>query len=69
MQFVWPTALWALLLVPALVGLYVLAQRRRRRYALRYASPTLVREALGQGPGTRRHTPAMLFLLALPAML
>jgi len=69
MQFVWPSALWALLLVPALVGLYVLAQRRRRRYALRYASLTLVRDALGKGPGLRRHIPAMLFLLALTAML
>lgn len=69
MQFIWPTALWALFVVPLLVGLYVLAQRRRRRYALRYASLTLVRDAVGTGPGLRRHIPAALFLLALAAML
>lgn len=69
MQFIWPTALWALLIVPLLAALYVLAQRRRRRYALRYASLTLVRDALGKGPGLRRHIPAALFLLALTAML
>lgn len=69
MQFVWPTALWALLLVPVLLVLYVLVQRRRRRYALRYASLTLVRDALGKGPGLRRHIPPALFLLALAAML
>ncbi len=69
MLFIWPTALWALLLVPALAGLYILVQRRRRRYALRYASLTLVRDALGKGPGLRRHIPPALFLLALAAML
>ena len=69
MQFIWPTALWALLLVPLLLVLYVLVQRRRRRYALRYASLTLVRDALGKGPGLRRHIPPALFLLALAAML
>jgi len=69
MQFIWPTALWALLVVPVLVGLYILVQRRRRRYALRYASLTLVRDALGKGPGLRRHIPAALYLLALTAML
>lgn len=69
MQFIWPTALWALLLVPLLLVLYVLVQRRRRRYALRYASLTLVRDALGRGPGLRRHIPPALFLLALAAML
>jgi Ca-activated chloride channel family protein len=69
MQFFWPTALWALVLVPALVALYVLAQRRRRRYALRYASLSMVREALGKGPGIRRHIPPALTLIALSFML
>lgn len=50
MQLLWPTSLWLLLAVPALLLWYVLAQRRRRRYALRYASLSLVKEALGRGP-------------------
>lgn len=69
MHFYWPTALWALVLVPALVALYVLAQRRRRKYALRYASLSMVREALGAGPGIRRHVPPALTLVALTFML
>jgi Ca-activated chloride channel family protein len=69
MQFFWPTALWSLALVPALVALYVLAQRRRRKYALRYASLSMVREALGKGPGIRRHIPPALILSALALML
>jgi Ca-activated chloride channel family protein len=68
-QLLWPFALWLLLIVPALIALYVLAQRRRQRYALRYASLALVREAVGRGPGIRRHIPAALFLIGLTAML
>ena len=69
MQFQWPTMLWTLLAIPLLIALYILAQRRRRRYALRYASLSLVKEALGRGPGWRRHLPPALFLVGLTLML
>ena len=69
MTFLWPTALVFLAAVPVLLGLYVWSQRRRRRYALRYASLSLVKEALGRGPGVKRHIPAALYLLALAFML
>jgi Ca-activated chloride channel family protein len=59
----------ALLAVPLLIALYVWMQRRRQRYALRYASLSLVREAMAKGPGIRRHIPVALFLLALTAMI
>ncbi len=65
MQFQWGPALLALLVVPLLAVLYVRAQRRRQRYALRYASLALVRGAVGPGPGRRRHVPPALFLLGL----
>jgi Ca-activated chloride channel homolog len=68
MTFIWPTALLLLVLVAGLAALYVLAQRRRNRYALRYANLSLVREALGKGPGWRRHVPPALFLVALAFM-
>jgi Ca-activated chloride channel family protein len=61
--------LWLLLLIPALVVIYILAQRRRQRYALRYASLSLVKEAMGRAPGWRRHIPPALFLLSLTVML
>jgi Ca-activated chloride channel homolog len=68
-RFEWPAALYLLLLLPLLVGLYVLMQMRRRRYAMRYASVSLLREAVGSGPGVRRHIPAAIYLLALTAMI
>lgn len=69
MQFLWPWMLSLLLLIPALIAAYIWAQKRRQRYAVRYASLSLVREALGRGPGIRRHIPPALFLLSLTAML
>lgn len=68
MTFIWPTALLLLVVVAGLGVLYVLAQRRRNRYALRYANLSLVREAIGKGPGWRRHVPPVLFILALAFM-
>lgn len=57
-----------LLLVPALfLGIYVVRQRRRRKFALRYASVELVREAQ-RGRGWRRHIPAAFFLLSTTAL-
>jgi Ca-activated chloride channel family protein len=61
--------LWLLLLVPVLIMVYILMQRRRQKYALRYASLSLVKEALGRGPGMRRHIPPIIFLIGLTAMI
>jgi Ca-activated chloride channel family protein len=65
MKFLWSDLLWLLLIVPLLIGAYVYALRRRKKTALRYASLTLVRDALGPGQWLRRHLPALLLLLAL----
>ena len=67
MTFLWPEMLWLLLAVPALVGIYVLVLRRRKKHAVRYASLSLVREAIGPGQRLRRHVPPALFLLAMTA--
>ncbi len=69
MSFVWPEALWLLLAVPALVGLYVLLLRRKSRHAMRYASVTLMREAQAGHRRFRRHVPPLLFLLAMTALI
>ena len=69
MSFLWPTSLFFLVAVPVLLGLYIWSQRRRRKYALRYASLSLVKEALGRGPGIRRHIPPALYLLSVAFML
>ena len=69
MHFLWPQQLWLLLLLPLLVLLYLLLLRRKKKLAVRYASLAILKEALGRGPGLRRHIPPLLFLLALSVML
>jgi len=68
-DFLWPQFLWLLLVLPVLVLSYVWMLGRRRKLAVQYASLALVREAMGKGPGWRRHLPPLLMLLALAAML
>jgi len=60
--------LWLLLIVPLLVAGYFYLLRRRQESALRYASLSMVKEAIGV-QRFRRHIPPLLFLLALIAML
>jgi Ca-activated chloride channel family protein len=67
--FLWPQFLWLLLLLPLLVLFYVWLLRRRRQNALRYASLSIVREAMGKGPQWRRHVPPLLLWLAMAALL
>ncbi len=69
MTFLWPELLWLLLAVPALVAVYLLLLRRKKRAALRYASLSLVKEAMGAGQRFRRHLPPLLLLLALAILL
>ena len=69
MTFLWPEMLWLLLLVPALVVGYVYILKRKQRAALRYASLSIIKEAMGSGQKYRRHIPPLLFLLALIAMI
>jgi Ca-activated chloride channel homolog len=69
MTFLWPEFLWLLLAVPASVALYVAILRMKRKTALRYASLSLVKEAIGKGAGWRRHLPPAVLLVALAAMI
>jgi Ca-activated chloride channel family protein len=69
MHFLWPQFLWLLAALPVLVGLYVLLLRRKKKLAVRYASLSIVKEAMGAGQQVRRHIPPALFLLAMAALL
>jgi len=69
MSFLWPQMLPALALLPLLVALYLWILRRRRRATVRLASVAIVKQALGRGPGWRRHVPPALMALALAALL
>jgi Ca-activated chloride channel family protein len=68
MSFLWPQMLWLLLAVPACVAAYFWLLSRRKA-AVRFASLSLVREALGTGPRLRRHLPPLLLLLAFASAL
>jgi Ca-activated chloride channel family protein len=62
-----PALLLALALLPLAVAAYVLAQRRRRRFAVRYTNVDVLASVAGRSWG--RHVPAALALLALTALL
>ncbi len=65
MTFLSPGRLWLLLAVAALVALYVLMQRRRTAYAVRFTTLPLLDRIAPRRPGWRRHVPATAFLLML----
>lgn len=68
MDLLWPSALLLLVLVPVLAAIYMWMLKRRRRYAVRYSSVSLIRAALPKQSRIRRHLPAAFFLLALASM-
>lgn len=65
MSFLAPARLWLLLAVLALVVLYLLAQRQRRTYAVRFTQLDLLDKVAPRRPAWRRHLPAAAFLAAV----
>jgi Ca-activated chloride channel homolog len=68
MNFLWPSAFLLLGLVPLMLAAYLWRQRRRRRYAIRYSSLSLVRLAVPAQSRLRRYLPLALFCLALASL-
>src|SRR6185436_18637310 len=68
MSLLWPGFLYLFLLIPLAVFVYILVLRRRRRFAVRYSSLSLVREAAARQSWLRKHLPFVLFLLALTSL-
>lgn len=65
MRFLAPGWLALLGAVAVLVVAYVVVQRRRGQYAVRFAALPLLERVLPRGPGWRRHVPAVAFLLTV----
>jgi Ca-activated chloride channel family protein len=65
MSFDRPWLLLTLLVIPAAIGISVLAQRRRMRYALTFTNLDLLASVAATGRSWRRFVPPALFLLAL----
>ena len=68
MSFQAPLLLLGLVLVPLAIVAYVVAQRRRRRFAVRYTNVDVLASVAARA-GWARHLPAALALLALLALL
>jgi len=69
MTFLWPGALWLLLVLPAAVAAYILILRRKSKAAVVYPNLAFVKAAMGRQQRWRRHLPPALFLASLAAML
>jgi len=65
MTWLSPERLWLLAAVALLAVAYVVAQRRRSRYAVRFTNLKLLDRVAPKRPGWRRHVPASLFLAML----
>lgn len=68
MDFLWPGFLLLLGSIPLIIAAYIWMLRRRRRFAVRYSSLSLVREAISKQSLLRRHLPFALLLLALSSL-
>ena len=68
MSLLWPGFLYLFLFIPLAILIYVIVLRRGRRFAVRYSSLSLVREAAAKQSWLRKHLPFVLFLLALASL-
>lgn len=69
MSFQWPLLLLTLALVPLALLAYLLIERRRARYAVRFTNLDVLAAVAGRSRSWRRFVPLALFLLALAAAL
>jgi Ca-activated chloride channel family protein len=68
MSFAAPLFLFGLLAVPAGVALHLLAQRRRRRYAVRFPGAPVAAMAVPAVARWRRHVPSALLALSVAGL-
>lgn len=68
MTFQWPEFLWLLAALPLLAVAYVYILRRRKKFAVRYSSLGLLKEAM-HAPSWRRHVPPCLLATALALLI
>lgn len=69
MSLLWPWLSLLFILVPLLIAAYIWMLRRKRKFAVRYSSLSLIREALPKRSRWRQHLPFTLFMLALTSLI
>jgi Ca-activated chloride channel family protein len=68
MSFERPLALILLVVIPLVIGLLYLRERRRGRFAERWGSSKLLPNVIDRAPGKLRYLPLAILLVALTAM-
>lgn len=68
MTFLSPVRLWLLVAVVALAAVYAFLQWRRRAYTLRFTNVNLLASVAPKRPGWRRHIAALIYLVAITAL-
>jgi Ca-activated chloride channel homolog len=68
MDLLWPGVLLLLGGLPLIIAAYLVVLRRRKRFAVRFSSLSLVRAALPRYSQLWRHLPFALFMLALASL-
>ena len=68
MNFLWPSLLLLILIVPLLIAVYIWILKRKRKFAVRYSSLSIIREALPKRARWRQHLPFAFFLLSLSSL-
>ncbi len=68
LYFGWPGFLVLLAMIPMLAAAYLVIERRKKKYPVRYSSLALIRPALSKHSYLRRHIPAALYFLALTSL-
>jgi Ca-activated chloride channel family protein len=68
MGFLWHKFLLFLGLIPLLIAIYIWMWKRRRRFAVRYSSLSLVQAAGPDASWLRRYLPSTLFVAALASL-
>jgi len=69
MSFRWPELLWAVLLVPLVLVVWMRGERRRVQRAGAFGNPALLPNVVTARPGWRRVLPVLLYLLAAAVLL
>jgi Ca-activated chloride channel homolog len=69
MSFRWPELLWAVLLVPLVLVVWLRGDRRRTQRAAVFGNPALLPNVVTARPGWRRVLPLILYLLAATVLL
>lgn len=69
MEFLWSPVFYLFALIPVSILAYILILRRRKPFAVRYSSLSLIRDAKPKRSQWKHHIPFALFLIAISSLI